>query len=362
MIEFTPIPTPHDVARVAGMIDLAARNYEVTRGYYLYSQRFKHYLGEEATWTTFAAWASAQAGCTIRKEDLLRALERRLSDSEAIRRIVNGPLKLGARYIVQAILKLNPFERSSQAVASGNIKVYAEIGAEFARFLDLLAKQPTESQIVDFCASLKPGPPPEGQGYLRQAFPAYFKAIQSPPGKIRSELILLGNLCIGCHEQTRLQPEIEASIDGSAWDAIEIKQRLFELLLPHLSQIGGVLTQAVMRARIEPLLEPVIREVQEIIREIITERLMVLELPGQILRLGDDLSGEFTEFLRVIKNTDALAILEEVDLTPDSLLRTGTRDWTQFPQRMHFIADLFRSRQNYARLFESSLVASDVSA
>ena len=52
-------------------------------------------------------------------------------------------------------------------------------------------------------------------------------------GKRRSEQILLGNVLIGVHEQTRLQPEILDALDGTLWDAVEVKERLFERLFPH---------------------------------------------------------------------------------------------------------------------------------
>jgi hypothetical protein len=47
------------------------------------------------------------------------------------------------------------------------------------------------------------------------------------------------------------------------------------------------------------------------------------------------------------------AYSQQVDLTQDSLQGTGATDWTTFPQRMHFIADLFRARQTNIRLFEA---------
>ena len=124
------------------MTDLAERNRQVTLGYYALSQRFKNRIPEDANWTTFATWASAQAGRTIRKEDLLRTLERRLGDSPVVRRIVDGPLRISAKFLLRAVLQLNPFERSSQAVARGNIKVYEEIGAEIAKFLSLVDPGP----------------------------------------------------------------------------------------------------------------------------------------------------------------------------------------------------------------------------
>lgn len=351
----TPIPSPEDVARVAEMTDLAARNHEVTLGYYLYSNRMRTYFGDEVSWVTLAGWASAQAGRTVRKEDMLRTLERRLGDSEEVRRVISGPFRLGARFLIEAILKLNPFERSSQAVSRGNIKVYSEIGAEFARFLQLVEQQATDGQIQKFVGSLTPEAPPEGQLYLKKAFPAYFAAMQLPAGKPRSELILLGNLCIGVHEQTRLQPEIEASVDGSIWDALEVKNKLVETLVPDLGGIGGIVKQSILKAKLDPLLSPLIAEVQRLVREIITERLMVLELPGEVLKLGNDIPGAFHPNVLTLQNPEVRAVLAEVDLTTDTLSGSRAGNWTDFPQRMHFIADLFRSRQFNSRLFESPL-------
>ncbi len=345
------IPTPDDVARTAALTDLPARNREVTLGYYLFSTKLRTLLGDEATWPTFATWASAQAGCTVRKEDLLRTLERRLGDSPAIRRIVEGPLRLSAQVILRGILELNPFERSSQAVSRGNIKVYSEIGAVFARFLLLLEANPTSDDVAAMAASLTPGPPPGGQDLLQRALSALHQAILLAPCKQRSELILLANVYIGLHEQTRLQPEIEASIDGSVWDAVEIKDRLADRLLPHAVPLRRA-GRAVLRDRLLPALAPLIAEVQRLVREIITERLMVLELPGETLRLGRDLSGEYSADLGHLDNPELCELLQKADPTLDSLGQSGAENWADFAERMHFIAELFRARQRSVRLFE----------
>jgi hypothetical protein len=347
----TAFPTPEDVARTAEMVDLVVRNLQVTRGYYLFSTRLRDHAGGEATWPTFAAWASAQAGRTVRKEDLLRALERRLGDSPAVRRLVEGPLRLGAKFILRAVLGLNPFERSSQAVSRGNIKVYAEIGTVFARFLQLLESDPTDAATEALACSLAAGPPPDGQDLLKRAFPVLFSAIKTPAGKARSELILLANTLIGLHEQSRLQPEIVASMDGAVWDAAEIKSRLADLLLPHAAPLRR-LGRVVLRETLLPSLESLLDDVQTLVREIITERMMVLELPGETLRLGHDLSGAIPEVLRQLENAELRKLLTPVDPTPGSLDRTAALNWADFNERMHFIADLFRARQFAQRLFE----------
>ena len=345
-------PTPADVARIATMTDLVARNNEVTRGYYQLAQGFRNYLGDDVTWPAFAVWASAQAGRTIRKEDLLRLLERRLGDSPLVRAVVEGPLKLGAKLLMEAVMKLDPFERSSGAVSRGNIKVFSEIGAEFARLLQLLESNCTPQQVQDLAATLKPGPPPEGQGYLTLAFPLLYQAIHTPAGKARSELVFYANAAIGFHEQTRLQPEIEASVDGSALDGLEVSNRLVDLLLPSLGWFRRLLVDWFLRSRWRQALAPLLAEVQRLVREIITEKMMVLEVPGTVLRLGKDLPGGLPEHLRTLDNAALREMLTQIDPTPDSLAQTAASSWTSFPERMHFIADLFRSQQNNARLFE----------
>jgi hypothetical protein len=94
-------------------------------------------------------------------------------------------------------------DRASDQVAVGNRKVFEEIGREFARFLGE-AGASTEA----FTRGLRGGPPPEGQELLRRAFANYQAAHDVIDASARAQLLLLANVGIGLHEQTRLQPEI----------------------------------------------------------------------------------------------------------------------------------------------------------
>ena len=62
---------------------------------------------------------------------------------------------------------------------------------------------------------LRPGDPPDGQRYLRQAFAHYERRAAERDPKARAELAVLANLEIGLHEQTRLQPEIREALDAA---------------------------------------------------------------------------------------------------------------------------------------------------
>jgi hypothetical protein len=78
------------------------------------------------------------------------------------------------------------------------------------------------------------------------------------------------------------------------------------------------------------------------VRAAITEELMTLALPGRALRLGRDLTGAFPAELARLENAELVALLAAADPTTDSAAESGARDWASLPERMHYIADLFR--------------------
>src|SRR5262245_38410527 len=183
--------------------------------------------GDAADWCTFATWGSRQAGHTIRGEDLLDGFDRHLgrhswvmaplaSLSRVLLRkgLFQPETRLG-RIVSQIHTPFDAFERASARVAEGNLKVFAEIGREFARFMATVPIDAREDspEFLAFAAGLRAGPPPDGQDLLREAFGYYqhqrFEADQT----LRASWILLANLTIGLHEQTRLQPQIAAAVD-----------------------------------------------------------------------------------------------------------------------------------------------------
>jgi hypothetical protein len=254
----------------------------------------------------------------------------------------------------EALSPAAAFERTAEAVARGNRKVFAEIGLAFALYLALFDDGPPgDATLAAFYDSLRPGDPPDGQGLLRRAFTHYTAAI-SASGKERAELLLLANLEVGFHEQTRLQPEIRAAMDAPIYEPAALRRRLLAELLP---DPGARLRLAVLRLGGEaaPLLAASDRladEAQRLGRQAITAALMTLELPqGRILRLGHDLTAAFPASLRTLDNPDLRALLATVDTTPDSPRGTGGHDWSDLPSRMHYIADLFRAYHEDATLF-----------
>ena len=70
----------------------------------------------------------------------------------------------------------------------------------------------------------------------------------------------------------------------------------------------------------------------------------------RLLYLGQDLRGSFPPDLQQIDNPDLQALLQQIDPTPDSLQDTGTDDWGNLADRIHFIADMFRVYEQDAGL------------
>ncbi len=350
-----------EVVRIAGMADPVARNLQITQSYHELSLAFTQRLGRCANWCTFATWASRQAGQTIRGEDLSQALEQKLAAVPALGQTVNALVeaavlkgsKLGRQGISALIWEtLDPkaaMARASGAVARGNQKVYAEIAREFARFLvecDNDASFNAE-HIACFCSTLRPGDPPDGQQYLGQAFTRYYQAMFEINEKQKAEIILLANIEIGFHEQTRLQPEIQEALEAAVLDGKLFKIKLLKALFPNqywVQEIGSVFSALFNRPTpLDLAIEKFTHEARHQLRLFLTAQLMELGFPeGVHLHLGKDLKAHFPILLQQLAYPDLTAFLKKIDPTPDSLTGTGTVDWADLNDRLHFICDLFR--------------------
>jgi hypothetical protein len=363
-------PALADVARIAAMPDPVVRNLWITQSYHELARAMAGLIGPGTNWCALATWASKQAGQSIRQEDLRRALQRRLRSSAeaasaaqvmaAAGQEIAGHEGRSVAGAVEALWDaLSPaaaFQRTSEAVARGNLKVFEEIGYQYARFLDVFADgQPDETRLAVFCEGIQPGDPPDGQGYLRLAFTHYHQSWSAGDDRSKAEFKLLANLEIGFHEQTRLQPEIIAAMQAPVYDPGLLRRRLLDELFPNPTvRLRYALARLAGRAR--PIIQArddLAGEAIRLARMIVTERMMTLTMPdGQALRVGQDLRGSFPAMLRSLELPELRALLDRIDPTPDSLLDTGAYDWGNLPDRMHFIADLFRIYHTDTRLFD----------
>jgi hypothetical protein len=361
-----------EVDAIAAIADPVVRNLRITQCYHELSGAFATRVAPGANWCTFATWASRQAGQTIRGDDLEQAATDILGSPE-IAGLIERIVALGAREIrgnLSASIRrvLDPeaaLRRAADAVAIGNRKVFVEIGREFARWLATAAANgaPDPAATSAFCAELRGGEPPDGQRLLREAFTAYGDACRTPDAADRAALLLLGNLLIGLHEQTRLQPEIRASLDA-AIDPEAVRTQLLALLFPgmwlrtraRLARLSGKPMPA------DVAINALVAAVRRRMRLVLTDLLMTLHFPGTVVRLGSDVRGEFAADLREIRHAQLRTLLSTIDPTPDATTRSGATDWADLAERMHFIADLFRCWHARPELFTPPYAAAQIAA
>ena len=370
------VPTVGEVDAIAAMRDPVIRNLRITQCYHELSAAIAERVAPGANWCTFATWASRQAGQTIRGEDFERAANDIIGSPE-IAGLVTGAARMAARDVgrgasdtlVAAIRRvIDPeaaLRRAADAVAVGNRKVFAEIGREFARWLDTAAAAgaPEPAATKAFCDVFRSGEPPEGQRLLGDAFASYGDACRAPDARARASLLFYGNLLVGLHEQTRLQPDIKASLDAGL-DADALKAELLALLFP------GVWLRA--RARMARLtgrpmpadvaIDALVNAVRRRIRLAITELLMTLRLPGETVQLSRDVRGQYPPELRQPEHAELRTLLARVDPTPDATAHSGATDWADLDERMHFITELFRCSHDRADLFTPPYDAAQVTA
>jgi hypothetical protein len=361
------IPTVEDVARIAGISDPAVRNLNITQSYYELSQAMSKYTDGNPNWCTFAVWASKQAGQSIRKEDLSRTFENLFHNSPEITLLLNTLSQHSAviknlpevKAISGYILKvLNPdaaFEHSAQSVADGNKKVFAEIGGEFARFLSVFRGEQdfTEENISMFSSAFKPGNPPDGQQMLKDAFTTYFEARKQSDEKLKAEMILYSNLLIGYHEQTRLQPQIVEALNAAFTNENELRSKLLKELLPGFwLRIRYYISKLLQRKLpLDEAIDQLLSLAKQKVRIVITDCMMTLFIPvNELLKLGEDLKENFPERLAHITYQKLKELLIKIDPTTDSLKESGTKDWGDLSDRIHFIADLFRAYFEHPQL------------
>ena len=328
-------PTPDEVRRIAALADPVLRNLEITACYSRLAAAVAVRGDPCSNWCTFATWASRQAGRTIRGEDLLGGLEHELGRDAGLlhpvdalwrglvrRGLFRRDTRLG-RLVADLHTPFDAFELASDAVARGNRKVFAEIGLEFARYLHACdaEMQPDSAPFAAFLDSLRPGEPPDGQRLLRQAFARYQQQRFEPDANRRAELVVLANLEIGLHEQTRLQPEIGEALDAASATGERLSCGIVRRLL------GAVVQRGLTRVS----------------REVITRSFMVLTLPGAVLALGRNLDAPFPEALRTPTNAELETLLARFEPAAGALDDCAAEDWAQLTQRMHYIAHLFRA-------------------
>jgi hypothetical protein len=353
-----------EIERVARLEQPVIRNLWITQHYHSLMGLLADVLGAgNANWSTFATWASKTAGQSIRGDEIPPEIAQLLIEEaklhERLSRLLAALPGAWAEELDPLSIPRALIGRVSEQIALGNLKVFAELAPLFAQFWDRFGDpaRRTEAELEAFVSGLKRGPASEdGQDSLKLAFTSYFAAASAKNAKTKAEYVLYGNLLIGLHEQTRLQSFIAGAMD------VPFDERSYERLLAAEPDWLEKLTRPVFRTMLSALRH----EFEERWERLLTRYMMTLTLPGgNLLRLGSDIPVGVQPFPAVLDPLEYDALKELVatyDPNLESLKGSGARNWSELGNRMAFIADLFRSRQQDASLFEAPFSAEQLRA
>lgn len=356
------------ISSIAEHPEPVLRNLLITQTYSEINLALSELLGKNnVSWCAYATWASKTAGKFIRLENVDAAIEEFLRGKdwakELIQVIPGAMTWFGWRVKINDSFLLNILNETARAaateIAKGNLLVFAELAPLYAQFLQLITPHPDqkEQNLAAFLNYLQQNQI-EGDSYqkLVQAYSAYQEAVFETDPKAKAELIFYANVLVGYHEQIRLNPAINNSLNAPIEQIFKKKllgglERLIEASIP------GFLFQL-----ISPLLKnsltPVVHRMATDWRKVSTKFLMQIEVPDGHLDLSEDIpliayepGKMFPEELIEIRNSALRQVLTELDHSLDSSEGSAAKDWGDLGERMNFIADFFRSAQQDTHLF-----------
>lgn len=353
-------PTLEEVEAIIALDpDPILRNLKITQGYYDLSRALAAMLGEEnVNWCTFATWASKTAGRFIRLRALQEEVPRLLAELSPLKRWLIRSIDkrlsaLGLRYTsVQGFIEAIAAD-TSRHVTSGNLEVFAELGPLFVALIDTFADDVVfdAARLDHFLSRLTPGPTEQGgQDGLRDAVTHFYRAMFATDLSWKAELILRANAQTGLHEQIRLQDAIHGSINAPVAHSLGA---LFDEILTRLP--GGIANRlfAFFLKQFRSALEA---EIQRRWQAIVTRHLMELHLPDGTLHLGRDVpvtpgQPPFPPALSAIEDEVLRTLLARYGADDATLQGSRADDWTDLDERLGYIFELFRSRQQDRGLF-----------
>ncbi len=350
-----------EIEAIVSIDNLILRNLKVTQGYYRLSEGMKDVIGaKNISWCTFATYASKTAGYSIRHELLPDDLERAFRSFYLYRRLA----RFLRRYLSSAEERqgeLDPVRQIlaqiSLSISQGNIMVFKELAPPYSQMVSDFTRRDSgeaeEEKLARLLSHFKPGPTAEdGQDACIEAFTAYYQASQERDPDRQAELIFLGNILIGLHEQTRLQPVIEKAMYAPVDEVLGDPVRLITPLGKRISAWVHKAFLAISR---------------RVFSTIATQLFMSIYLPTGELRLGRNVKSptqgqEYPPELRTIESERVGAILGRSDLTLDTLRGSRAVNWSDLGDRMNFIVDFFRSYQQNEAMLSAPFTAEQMAA
>jgi len=340
--------TQPEIQQILTQENLVLRNLQITLGYYRIAMGMRKLIrGNDVNWFCFGCYASKTAGQALRHELVPKQLKRAIlriagykDRSNYFDLVLN---KIPGRNTSEENLLSEVLSDVSLYVSEGNYLIFSELAWPYSVFIDTFAEdlEPDREKLDSFLNQyVDPRPIEEGgQQYLHEAFKAFFTARFETDPKKKAELVLLGNLMTGYHEQIRVQPMIDQGL-AAPFDVFA------EKLLPEDEEIDTLLEETGKR---------ILDYSRLLVLRAFTDMWMAYALPGSKMKLGQDVilpkAFKFPDELVTLENLKTLEIVRRFDKDLDSLSGSAADNWANLNDRMTFLADFFRSHQRYSPLF-----------
>lgn len=338
-----------EIQEIVNQDNLVVRNLQITLGYYRLSQGMRKLMStKNVSWVGFATHASKTAGRALRHEMMPKRLKSamiRAAGFDSTYVFYTDALDKHKQNISEDSKNrlADALERVSLLISDGNVIVFRELAGPFSAFINTFSNdwQPDEEKFQAFLQeNLTPGPvEQDGQDHLYGAFESYYKARFETNNKRKAEHILQGNLLIGLHEQTRLQPQIDLALavpydifkDDTVRRNQEEKTKKFNI------QVPGISRQMVIKT--------------------VTRMWMSFSLPNRDLKLGQNVVAptgviRFPTDLLTLEDKSCISLVRRFDAGRNTLTGSAAKNWGLLSDRMSFVVDFFRSHQQNKRLFE----------
>jgi hypothetical protein len=192
-----------------------------------------------------------------------------------------------------------------------------------------------------------------GQDTLAEALTHYYEAMFERSPKRKAELVLLGNIKVGLHEQIRLQPNIVAALNAPL--VVGLDDPFVQRVTTRLVRLAPDSVEAALRRRGGALERALLGSTAGTWRRLVTRSVMTIKLPYGELRLGDEVPELptdvlFPDVLQVLELPELVRVVARYAGSAEGMSRPAA-DWGVLDDRMRFIVTLFRSRQRSLELF-----------
>jgi hypothetical protein len=358
-----PAPTPEQTDAIAAETDPATRNLKITQTYHELTVALTRLFGtKNVSWCAYATYASKTAGAFIRGDEVPSVIRKYIAKAEHLDegvsalnsalRLIDERAHIGHSFIVDTIERV--MRDVTANVGQGNLIVFAELAPAYARLLQVFPDKPKGDQAEKFrlLSPFKPGAVEKGgQDLLIEAFSHYYSALFETDPRKKAELMFFGNALVGYHEQIRLQGPIEGSLDAPLTDTLSsvLHEALRGLVPEH--------KHGFLESLLEKALAPLGKRIEREWQEVCTRLMMTLALPQLVLNLGKDVPAiadgrDFAEDLHTIESSSLVLLLDKLDRVANSSKQSAANDWADLADRMAYVVDFFRSRQQDDSLYE----------